>query len=178
MACAALALWACPAPAGAGAATACPGAALHPTATNAAAVDAAILCLVDRVRAGAHLPALRANRELTAVATSQVRRMVRLDYFADVGPGTLSPLALVVGTRYPAHAASISVGQNIAWGTGSYVTPSAVVSAWMASPPHRAIILNASWRDTGIGVAAAAPARLAHGQPGATYAMEFATRHP
>jgi uncharacterized protein YkwD len=176
VACGALAL-ACPGGACASAAP-CPGATLRPTATNAAATGTATLCLVNRIRAGAHVPALRANRELATVAQGQVRRMVRFDYFADVPPsGGPTPLALVANTRYPAHAAAISVGQNIAWGTGAYATPAQVVAAWMGSPPHRAIILDASYRDTGVAVAAAAPAALAQGLPGATYAMEFATRH-
>jgi uncharacterized protein YkwD len=161
---------------GAAAAKPCPGASLRPTSANAAAVSAATLCLVNRIRAGAHLPALRVNRELAAVAGEQVHQMVRLDYFADVRPGGQTPLTLVANTRYPAHAASISVGQNIAWATGSYATAAQVVAAWMASPPHRAIILTTTWRDTGAAVAPAAPARLADGERGATYAMEFATR--
>ena len=43
----------------------------------------------------------------------------------------------------------------------------------IASPEHIANILDASYRDTGLGVVAAAPASLAQGQSGATYSQEF-----
>ena len=44
------------------------------------------------------------------------------------------------------------VGENIAWGTLYLATPRAIVAAWMASPGHRANILDARYRETGIGV--------------------------
>jgi hypothetical protein len=46
----------------------------------------------------------------------------------------------------------------------------------MASPPHRRVILTGAFRDAGVYALAAVPSRLGHGQYGATYAMEFATR--
>jgi len=155
----------------------CPGADLHPTASNTPAVDAATLCLVDRVRAAHHLPALRPNRELGGVATSQVATMVQWDYFADVRPSGQTPLSLVVVTRYPAHGASISVAQNIAWGTGADTTPVHIVAAWMASRPHREIILTGEYRDAGVAVQAALPSVVGAGRHGATYVMEFGARH-
>src|ERR1700687_3042894 len=81
---------------------ACGGADLLPTSANTATVSAATLCLIDRVRAAHHLRALRANRELQAVAARQARDMVRADYFADNPPSGLSLLARVSASRYPA----------------------------------------------------------------------------
>ena len=52
-------------------------------------------------------------------------------------------------------------------------TPAAIVGSWMKSPGHRANILNADFRDSGLGVVARAPQRYAHGQPGATYTQQF-----
>jgi uncharacterized protein YkwD len=155
---------------------ACAGANLRPSATNGAAVDAATLCLIDRVRAVRHLRPLRANGELGSVATGQVRSMVRRNYFADVSPSGQTPISLVSATRYRTHAARLSVGQNIAWGTGSYASPARVVAAWMASPAHRRIILTRGYRDAGVGVIARLPSRLASAQ-GATYAIELGARH-
>ncbi len=88
----------------------------------------------------------------------------------------MTPLALVGVTRYPAHPAGFAVGQNIAWGTGRYSTAAHIVSEWMASPPHRAIILAGDYRDAGVAVAPAVPGVLRAGRGGATYAMEFARR--
>jgi len=153
----------------------CSGARLLPSAANARAVDTATLCLVDQVRAAYQLRALRANGELGRVAFSQVSSMVRFDYFADVRPTGQTPMSLVVGTRY-AHASSISVGQNIAWGTGSYATPAHIVAEWMASPPHREIMLSGEFHDAAVGVTPVLPSVLHAGHRGAVYAIEFARR--
>jgi uncharacterized protein YkwD len=122
------------------------------------------------------LPGLHANRELRRVATSQVDAMVRGDYFADVGPTGETPLALVAVTRYPAHAGQFAVGQNIAWGTGRDTTPAHIVEEWMASPPHREIMLSSEYRDAGAAVTPAVPTILGAGARGATYAIEFGVR--
>jgi uncharacterized protein YkwD len=156
--------------------SACAGANLHPTGANAAAVDAATLCLIDNVRAAYRLGPVRANHELQAVATAQVHDMVRWNYFADDRPPSQSPASLIAATRYTARTTNISTGQNIGWGTGAYATPAQMVAAWMASPPHRAIILVGEYRDAGVGVVPAVPSVLAQQLPGATYAIEFATR--
>ena len=154
----------------------CADAELSPDAANAASVDAATLCLVNRVRSAHRLHALHANRELRMLATSQVNAMVRWDYFADNRPPGVTPMALIASMRYPAHTKSVSIGQNIGWGTGGYATPISMVAGWMASPPHRKIILTSSYREAGAGVTAAVPSFLEAEAPGATYAIEFAAR--
>jgi uncharacterized protein YkwD len=149
---------------------------LAPTAGNSTAIGEATLCLIDRVRAAWHLAPVHANSALRAVAASQVRSMVRWDYFADVRPTGQTPLALVIATSYRTHASSVWVAQNIAWGTGPLATPARIVAAWMASPPHRKLILTGSFRDAGVAAVSAVPWRLGHGSYGATYAIEFGTR--
>jgi uncharacterized protein YkwD len=154
----------------------CRGANAHPTPTDVQIVNAATLCLINQVRAAHQLRPLHANRELSHVAASQVTHMVRADYFADVRPSGQTPLSLVAVTRYPAHAADFAVGQNIAWGTGSDATPAHIVAEWMASPPHRAIILATEFRDAGVAVTPAVPTVLHADSRGATYAIEFGVR--
>jgi len=165
------------APRASAAASSCPGATLRPTGTDAAAVDAATLCLVNAIRSSSHLHPLRANGQLAKVATSQVATMIRWDYFSDVRPTGQTPMSLVGVTRYPAHSAGFAVGQNIAWGTAAFASPEHIVAEWMASPPHRAIILTAAYRDAGVAVAPAVPGVVRAGQSGGTYAMEFGVRH-
>jgi uncharacterized protein YkwD len=154
----------------------CRGANLYPTPSNWRAIDSATLCLVNEVRIAHGLDPLRANRELRKVAASQVSTMVSSDYFSDDRPTGQTPLSLVAITRYPAHAAEFAVGENIAWGTGSFTTPAHIVAEWMASPPHREVMLSAQYRDAGVAVAAAIPAVLDAGHQGATYAIEFGVR--
>jgi uncharacterized protein YkwD len=156
----------------------CPGASLLPTPSNARAVDAATLCLIDHIRASHHLRPLRRNRELGSVAASQLGAMVHWNYFADVRPSGLTPMALVSATRYPAHAARYAVGQNIGWGSGGYATPASIVAAWMSSPPHRRLILTAAYRDAGAAASASVPSVLGTGGVAAIYALEFGNRLP
>jgi uncharacterized protein YkwD len=154
----------------------CRGADLAPTAGNSTAIGAATLCLIDRIRAAWHLAPVRANSALRAVAASQVRSMVRWDYFSDVRPTGQTPLSLITRTNYRAHTSSVSIAQNIAWGTGPLATPARIVAAWMASPPHRRLILTGYFRDAGVAAVPAVPWRLGHGRYGATYAIEFGKR--
>jgi uncharacterized protein YkwD len=155
---------------------ACAGANLHPSAANIRAVDAATLCVVNRLRSAYGLHPLRANRALSHVAASQVTSMVRRDYFADVGPSGQTPLSLVAVTAYALHAAEFAVGENIAWGTGSYTTPAHIVAEWMNSPPHREVMLSAEYRNAGVAVTPAVPAVLYAPGRGATYAIELGVR--
>lgn len=154
----------------------CAGADLSPSALDAAAVDAATLCLIDRVRAAHHLRPLRSNHDLQRVATRQVRCIVRWDYFADECPAGQTAAALIAATRYAAHTAKLATGQNVAWGTGLYATPAQIVAAWMSSPAHRAIILTGGFNDAGVSMTPAVPSAAGEGEPGATYAIEFAAR--
>lgn len=154
----------------------CSGEGLLPTAANVRAVDAATLCLVNRLRGARGLRSLRANGELRRVASSQVDTMVSHDYFADDRPTGQTPLSLVAVTRYPVHTDGFAVGQNIAYGTGSDTTPAHIVEEWMASPPHREIMLSGEYRDAGVAVTPAVPAMLGAGGHGATYAIEFGVR--
>lgn len=149
---------------------------LRPTRSNLPVVDTATVCLIDRVRRSAGLTPLRPNRSLHGVAAAQSADMVLGDYFGDNSRSGRTPLQRIVTTRYPKHTRGISTAQNIGWGTGTEATPAAIVAAWMASPPHRRIMLTAGFHDVGVGAAPAAPSALAEGQPGATYTVEFGAR--
>jgi len=154
----------------------CPGADLRPGPADAAAVDAATVCLINQARTARHLHAVRANRYLQRVASGQVRQMVRWNYFADAPPSGRSAARLIASSRYAAHSAGLSTGQNIGWGTGANATPASLVRAWMASPPHRALILAGAFQDVGVAISTRLPTMLDRGAGGALYAVEFAAR--
>ena len=154
----------------------CSGADLSPTAANAPRVASATLCLINQVRRAYGLHPLRSNGELRKLARSQVHDMVNWNYFADDRPPGLTPMALVSKTHYVTHATALSVGQNIGWGTGEYATAAGMVAAWIASPGHLENIVTSEYREVGVGVIPAVPARFKPELPGATYAMEFAVR--
>jgi uncharacterized protein YkwD len=155
-------------------ATPCENTELTPEPGNIEAIDDATLCLVNQERArNGELP-LQPNAQLEQAAQGHSEEMVSEDYFAHVAPSGLTPVERVVATGYvPSSEVGYTLGENIAWGTLQLSTPSAIVAAWIASPEHLANILYGPYRDTAIGVAPAAPASLAEGQPGAVYSQEF-----
>jgi uncharacterized protein YkwD len=67
-----------------------------------------------------------------------------------------------------------NIAENIAAATGSRATPAGAVRLWMRSAGHRANLLDASFRDTGIGVAVGVPALVGTSR-GATYTEDFGT---
>jgi Cysteine-rich secretory protein family len=81
-----------------------------------------------------------------------------------------------VFTDYLAGAAGYGIGENIAWGTGSYGTPRSTMDGWLNSTGHRANILTPSFTELGIGYL---PDRSFLGYSGATlWSQEFGTRTP
>ncbi len=155
----------------------CQNAGLRPTRTNSSLIRAATLCLINRERRRAGERPLRPNRRLRRAAQAHTESMAFGNYFEHVGPGGSgggTPLARLRAVGYISSSrVGYEVGENIAWGTLGLATPRAIVAAWMASPPHRANILDRRYRETGIGVLPHPPASLADGQPGAIYTQDF-----
>ena len=105
--------------------------------------------------------------------------MAEQDYFSHIAPNGETPLQRMRASGYlPTSQDGYVVGENIAWGTMWLATPQSIVSAWMASPGHRANILDGAYRETGVGVEPRPPASLAEGQPGALYTQDFGTVIP
>jgi uncharacterized protein YkwD len=156
----------------------CAGEDSSPNGHNDALIDSATLCLMNEIRAARHLPALRFSASLRRIASGQARDMVRGHYFGDQSISGQSPLSRILASSYVAHQAKLHLhaAQNIGWGTGHTATPAGIVKAWMESPPHRAIILTASYRDAGVGVSPSVPSGFSGQWHGGTYAAEFGTR--
>ena len=96
------------------------------------------------------------------------------DYFEHDGRRGDTPLSRMRAAGYIfSSRIGYEVGENIAWATLWLATPQAIVAGWMASPGHRANILDARFRDTGIGVSPHPLASLARGQAGAIYTQDF-----
>ena len=154
----------------------CSDTALAPTAADEPTVARATLCLVNRVRSAHHMRRLHPNWRLAGAAAHKLAGMIADNYFADLGPQGQHPLSLILSSGYVHAGRPLQFGQNLAWGSGSLDTPAQIVTAWMNSPPHRAIILNPAYSDAGAAVTPAVPSSADGGVPGGTYAMEFALR--
>jgi uncharacterized protein YkwD len=155
-------------------ASSCQNTELTPEAGNIQLVRAAVLCLINRKRAESGESPLVLNPELEQAAEGHCEELIADDYFAHVSPSGETPVDRIRNTGYiPNSSVGYVIGENLAWGTYQLSTPQSIVSAWFASPGHLANILEAQYRDTGIGVTPAVPSSLAPGAPGATYAQEF-----
>jgi uncharacterized protein YkwD len=155
-------------------ATPCQNTELTPTVENIQLVRASVLCLINRKRAENSESPLQANQQLEEAAEGHCQELIADDYFAHVSPSGETPVDRIRDTGYiPSPSDGYVIGENLAWGTYQLSTPQSIVSAWIASPGHLANILEAQYKETGIGVTPSVPSSLAEGAPGATYAQEF-----
>jgi uncharacterized protein YkwD len=136
----------------------------------------ATLCQLNHTRVHHGLHRLRLNKKLSKAARRHARDMARRNYFSHDTLGGGSFLDRIRRTGYLRGAHSWIVGENLAWGSRSYCRPQVIMRMWMHSPGHRANILNASFREIGIGVAYDSP--VPHGgHPAGTYATDFGAKH-
>jgi uncharacterized protein YkwD len=129
----------------------------------------ATLCLLNNQRRHGGLPRLHENHRLDLASMRHARDMARRNYFEH---GDF--VGRIKRANYLDGAGAWSVGENIAWGGGSYATPAAIVKMWMDSPPHKANILSSHFHEIGIGIARGTPS--ARVDEGATYATDFGAR--
>jgi uncharacterized protein YkwD len=137
---------------------------------NTSALEVSVLCLVNEERSRRGLRTLRADVRLDRAAAAHARDMVERDYFAHVSPGGRDLMGRLNAHRYT-RSGSWKAGENIAWGTGRLGTPRSIVRMWMHSPGHRALILERSFTEGGVGVAPGAPGRRT--RDAGTYVIDF-----
>jgi uncharacterized protein YkwD len=147
----------------------CANADANPNDISASAAQRATLCLLNAERRAHHLRGLHENSQLDLASTRHAQDMARNNYFAH---GNF--VGRIRSAHYLAGARGWTVGENIAWGSYNWATPRAIMRAWMNSPPHRANILNRSFRDIGIGVARGAP--VSGVSNAGTYVTDFGRR--
>lgn len=104
-------------------------------------VERAVVRAVSRQRSALHLPRLHVAGRLARVADGHSRAM------AHAGVLDHGAFATRLGRVEPGRP----IGEAIAFiGGTSRGLARRVVSAWMASPPHRAILLDGSLREIGV----------------------------
>ena len=109
--------------------------------------EAEVIRLVNNIRKQNGLSELTANWELSRVARYKSQDMKDKNYFSHTSPTYGTPFQMIkaFGLSYR------TAGENIAKG---YATPQAVVNGWMNSSGHRANILNAAYKQIGVGYVA------------------------
>ena len=130
--------------------------------TKSAIVD---LANTDRQQAG--LAPLSENAVLDRAAQMKARDMMTKGYFEHTSPQGISPWYWFEQSGYDYRYA----GENLAIG---FVDSSEVNSAWLASPTHKANILNTNYRETGIAVLSG----LFQGSPTTVVVQLFGSKMP
>jgi uncharacterized protein YkwD len=153
---------------------ACRGGTASVASSNLRVVKSAILCLVNAERTSRGLRAVRSNSKLARAASRHSGDMVRRKFFSHDSPSGRGMLDRVRASGFIPRRGSWIVGENLAFGSGTLGQPSAIVRAWMASPGHRANILQGRFREIGIGVARGVPVPGVRG--GGTYTTDFGAR--
>ena len=104
-----------------------------------------IVDLTNQTRKNLGLPALRQSNLLAEAAAAKARDMLANQYFAHTSPSGLTPWNWFaqVGYRY------LYAGENLAV---HYDSAEGVTEGWIASPSHRANIVNRDYTEIGVGV--------------------------
>ncbi len=156
---------------GVGAGSSCENVDVVPSESNLQTVKASTLCLLNGERSDAGLKALSRNPQLARAAAAHSEEMVAKQFFDHTGANGSDPVDRIRSTGYIPTSGTWTVGENLAWGTGTLATPKAIVVAWMKSRGHRENILRPAFREIGFGVVAGNP-RDRNGS-GATFSTAF-----
>ncbi len=131
----------------------------------------ALLQEVNAARAGNGVRALRLSPLLGRGASRHARALVSHGTFSHTSPDGTG-FAARIRRIYPARV----VGETILW-RSPRATPSQTIGTWLASPPHRAVILHGGFREVGIGVVQVASAPGVYGgRPVTVIVVDFGAR--
>jgi uncharacterized protein YkwD len=113
-------------------------------AVPAATLMSEVVTQTNQLRHAAGCRQLAVDHELIDASVDQSYYMAATGSFSHIGRGGSTFVA-----RAHAEGYAQPSGENIAWG---YDTADEVMAAWMASPHHRANILNCTAKSIGSGV--------------------------
>ena len=117
-------------------------------AVSTAQLQGDIAYLTNKQRALHGCKAVKVDARLTVAARNHSTHMARSGKFSHTGAGNSTFAYRIKAASYPRP-----LSENIAYG---YRTGVEVVKAWMASPGHRANILNCKATTVGVGAVYAA----------------------
>jgi len=119
-------------------------AALPATASRRSEPESRLLDAVNAARLAHGLRPLRVDPTLTRAARAHTIDMLERDYFAH---------GAFARRMAQFHIQAARIGEDLAWGNGVWAQATAVVREWLASPAHRANVLDPRFVRIGIGAA-------------------------
>jgi uncharacterized protein YkwD len=119
--------------------------------TRDTSLEALVLREVNELRASHGLERLSASSALSRSAAGHSRAMATHGFFTHESRNGTA-FSQRIKRFYVPRSGSWSVGENLAMFGGTTPTASAIVSAWMSSPPHRANLLRTVFREAGLGI--------------------------
>jgi uncharacterized protein YkwD len=105
---------------------------------------------INSTRARYHLPAVHLARALGRTAEAHSMDMLHRGYFAHTTPGGTTLYTRIVRSGFIRYG-SWSAGETLAWGSGRMGGVWPVLSMWMRSPEHRAVLLSRNFQWIGVG---------------------------
>ena len=140
-------------------------------------LESGVLGDINAFRRAHHLQPLRLNPRLSAAAREHTVQMAQDGYFAHESADG-SAFWQRIQSFYPSSPWSYwSVGENLLWSSPD-VTPARALQMWLASPEHRANLMNPRWREIGVAALheAAAPG-VYQGRDVTIVTTAFGVRH-
>lgn len=118
-----------------------PSSSLYSSAINAQN----IIDLTNQTRKNLGLPELKLNSKLSASALAKAEDMMEGQYFAHTSPAGATPWSFILNSGYRYSLA----GENLAV---HFTSAEDLQEGWLASPTHRANIVNPRYTEIGVGV--------------------------
>ena len=130
-------------------------------------VQTALLAQINTFRAAHGLARLRVNNGLVGVADRHSAQMAKLGFFSHNSANGQSFSQRIAQAYSPRGFRSWTVGENLVWG-GPDIGAARAFRLWLSSAPHRANLLNARWREIGLGAVHSTSAPGVYGGGAAT----------
>ncbi len=104
-----------------------------------------VVAQTNAQRASVGLQPLTLNTTLSNAAAGKAQDMFTKQYWAHTSPDGVEPWAFISGAGY----SYVAAGENLA---RDFLHTSDMLAAWMASPTHKANIVNAKYEEIGVAV--------------------------
>lgn len=144
-----------------------PGSARTPKTAQVVQLQSALLAQINAFRTAHGLVRLKVSGALTSSAGGHSTQMARRGFFSHDSANGQSFSQRIALAWSPRGFRSWSVGENLVWG-GPDIGAAHAFRLWLESPPHRANLLNARWREVGLGAVHSTSAPGVYGGDAAT----------